>query len=461
MISNQAAVAKKESKHLVVFIASVAALAGILFGFDTGVISGAILFISKEFQLTPLSNGLVVSSVLLGALLGSSISGRVADRYGRRHLLIITALIFIIGTIASAMASDMVMLVCARIIVGIAIGISSFVAPLYISEIAPIKHRGALVSLNQLAITCGIVLSYIVDYIFADSGAWRWMLGLGVLPAIALLIGMMYLPYSPRWLALRGFSDRARLILQRIRGTEDVEVELAEIHRSLAQEKANWRSLFQRWMRPALIVGLGLALFQQVTGINTIIYYAPTIFMIAGFKGAAAQILATMGVGVVNVVFTIISLPLIDKWGRRPLLLIGLTGMIISLAILSYTFHSATPEKWLALASMILYIACFAISLGPIMWLVISEIFPLTIRGFASSLSIAASWGFNMIVALTFLSLVKTLGPGGTFLLYCIISILGWLFVYFMVPETKGISLEHIEVNLRAGKKSRELGAAT
>lgn len=451
----------QEGQKLVFFIASIAALAGILFGFDTGVISGAILFIAKDFQLSSAMNGLVVSAVLFGALVGSAVSGRFADTIGRRRLLIITSIIFIVGTLASSFAPNIFTLIIARIIVGIAIGISSFVAPLYISEISPIKHRGALVSLNQLAITCGIVLSYVVDYLFAPSGDWRWMMAMGIIPAIVLFIGMLYLPFSPRWMVLRGLGGKAREILQRIRGTDDIERELAEIHESIHQKRAHWKSLFGKMVRPAMMVGLGLAFFQQMTGINTIIYYAPTIFKIAGFHSAAVAILATMGVGVVNVLFTIIALPLIDKWGRRPLLLLGLTGMTASLLILSFAFHQDSGSmmlKWMTLGSMVLYIACFAMSLGPIMWLIISEIFPLQMRGAGSSFAIAASWGFNMIVALTFLTLVDVLGASGTFLLYGVVSVLGWLFIYILVPETKGVSLELIEKNLRAGKKSYELG---
>lgn len=460
-VKTSSGVIRDESKRLVIFIASVAALAGILFGFDTGVISGAILFISKEFQLTPWMNGIVVSAVLLGALSGSAVGGRVADQMGRRRLLIVTAIIFIIGSVGSALATGTIMLALMRIIVGLAIGISSFVAPLYISEIAPVKHRGALVSLNQLAITIGIVLSYVVDYLFAHSGSWRWMMSFGVVPAIGLLIGMMYLPYSPRWMVLRGFDDKARKILQQIRGNMDVEQELSDIKQSVNVPNAHWTLLFKKWMRPALFVALGLAFFQQLTGINTIIYYAPTIFGLAGFHSEINAILATMGVGVVNVLFTVIGLPLIDRWGRRPLLLTGLVGMTISLFALGMAFHFASEIsglKWIALGSMVLYIACFAVSLGPIMWLIISEIFPLQIRGFATSSAIAASWGFNLLVAITFLSLIHSLGKSYTFYLYGLISVLGWLFVYYLVPETKNISLEQIEMNLREGKSSRELG---
>jgi sugar porter (SP) family MFS transporter len=464
-MENQAIAGDKLSLFTFI-IASIAGLAGILFGFDTGVISGAILFIKQEFQLTPAMNGMVVSSVLLGALLGSGVSGRFADYFGRQKLLIVTAIIFIVSTLGSALAPNLSFLVTTRIMVGFAIGIASFTAPLYISEISPPKFRGALVSLNQLAITIGILTSYLVDYALSEEEAWRLMLGIGVIPAVVLLIGMIFLPESPRWVFLKGDLEKAKKILQHIRGTLDVTAELNEIQSTLKHEleskQWNWKILLEKWVRPALIIGFGLAFFQQITGINTIIYYAPSIFVMAGFQGAPAAILATLVIGIINVLFTIIALLLIDKLGRRPLLLIGLTGMLFSLGILSVAFLHGSQDlgilKWFALFSMILYIACFAISLGPIMWLMFSEIFPLSIRGLGSSIATSFQWGLNMIIALTFLTLVQILTPGGTFLLFAFLCILGILFVYYQVPETKGVSLEEIEANLLAGKKSRELG---
>jgi sugar porter (SP) family MFS transporter len=451
----------RQKGGLVVLVASVAAIAGILFGFDTGVISGAILFIKNDFTLTPFMNGLIVSAVLLGALMGSAVSGRFADRYGRRRLLIITAFIFIIGTLASALADSIMTLYFGRVIVGVAIGIASYTAPLYISEVSPANYRGMLVSLNQLAITIGIMLAYVVDAFFAASESWRWMFAMGVIPAIILFFGMLFLPQSPRWLLYKGYFDSAKKTLQKIRETEHVDEELNEIKSSFVG-KSDWRMLFKPWVKPAIIICLGLGFFQQATGINTIIYYAPTIFEMAGFKSALVAILATAGVGLVNVLFTIIALPLIDRWGRRPLLIVGVTGMLLSLAALSLAFYYGASSgpilKWTALGSMLLYIACFAISLGPIMWLMFAEVFPLEIRGLGSSLAVAASWGFNGIVALTFLPLVDRLGASGAFIIYSIISVLGLIFVITKIPETKGVSLERIEMNLRKGVSSRHLG---
>jgi MFS transporter, SP family, galactose:H+ symporter len=444
----------------------IAALAGILFGFDTGVISGAILFIAEEFHLSPALNGLVVSSVLLGAVAGSAISGRFSDYFGRKKLLLATAFIFFFATLGSAMAPSISFLVVARILVGFAIGIASFTAPLYISEIAPPKFRGALVSLNQLAITIGILVSYLTDYALAEAEAWRLMLGIGIVPAFLLFFGMLFLPESPRWMLLKGKTEKARKILGRIRRTQQIDQEIKKIEKTLQEEKSiakkSWKALTAKWVRPAIIVGFGLAFFQQVTGINTIIYYAPTIFKMAGFETAAAAILATIGIGLVNVIFTIIALFLIDKLGRRPLLIAGLIGMLFSLCVLGISFLHGIGEfgilKWFALFSMIFYIACFAFSLGPIMWLMFSEVFPLKIRGLGASVAACFQWALNMLVALTFLTLVQLLTPGGTFLMFAFLSFSGILFVYYFVPETKGVTLEEIEENLVAGKKSRDLG---
>lgn len=459
---------KKNGSHqtpvtfFVVLIACIAAIAGVLFGFDTGVISGAILFIKQDFVLSNAMYSFIMSAVLIGALVGSGVSGRFADFFGRRKLLIITAIIFVAATLVSAFSSQVWMLIASRVVVGIAIGIASFAAPLYISEVAPPRFRGALVSLNQLAITIGILCSYTVDMHFAETGGWRWMLGLGVVPAMLLLLGMMILPCSPRWIVLKGRMDQARKTLKLLRNSDNVEQELAEIQAGIT-EKTGWTSLFKPWLFPAILVGLGLALFQQCTGINTIIYFAPTIFQMAGYDTAVGAISTTAIIGIANVLFTIMALPFIDRWGRRPLLLVGLTGMGLGLLLLSLAFHFGTglpALKWLTLMSMVIYIACFAMSLGPIMWLVIAEIFPLQVRGVGSSFAVSANWFFNGVVTFSFKYMLAYFGTAGTFFIYAIMCLAGWMFVKLYVPETKGVSLESIENNLRLGKRSRDLGIA-
>ena len=452
----------EKKSHFYIVIAIIAAFAGILFGYDTGVISGAILFIKQEFSLSPQMNGIVVSSVLVGAFLGAIFSGRLSDVIGRKKLLIIDSFIFGIGSIASALSPNVETLIASRLLVGIAIGVSSYVAPLYISEISPPKHRGALVSLNQLAITVGIFFSYLIDYFFALFSEWRWMFAVGAVPAICLFIGMFALPYSPRWLASRGEREKALRILQRIRGENaQVEAELEQIEKSLQHQRGTWKMLFSGRIRISLLVAMGLTIIQQITGINTIIYYAPTIFEMAGFEQASVAILATMGVGGFNVLFTVIALPLIDSWGRRPLLFVGLAGMSLGLLALSFMFYQqkmGIPMPGLALGGMILYIACFAASLGPIAWLLIAEVFPLRIRGVGCSVATGTNWAANWLVTFTFLTLIQFLGTSWTFFIYFVICILAMVFIYFVIPETKGVTLEKIEENLLEGKSARRLG---
>ncbi|MDD5086027.1 MAG: sugar porter family MFS transporter [Candidatus Omnitrophica bacterium] len=450
-----------EESYFVYLVAGIAALAGLLFGYDTGVISGAILFIKDQFHLSPFAEELVVSAVLLGAVIGAASSGTVSDRLGRRKSIIITALLFTLGATGCAVAPNVWILIICRLVIGIAIGVASYVAPLYISEIAPPKTRGALVSLNQLMITCGIVVSYLVDYALAGDEQWRWMFGLGAVPAAVLIIGMISLPESPRWLMSRNFTEKARAVLSRIRRTEDVSGEMKAISDTLTQKTAGWNEILRPWVRPALIVGIGLALIQQVTGINTVIYYAPTIFRdLAGFSSAKVSILATLCLGLVNVFMTVVAIWLVDKVGRKPLLYWGMSGMILSLGVLGLAFKlpsMAAGLKWIAVGSLVVYIASFAVSLGPIFWLMIAEIYPLKIRGRAMSLATVANWGFNMIVAATFLTLTQRLGASGAFWFYGVMAIGGLFFTYFFVPETKGHTLEDIEKYLRSGRKLKEL----
>lgn len=456
---------KAHNRYYFIIISMVAALAGILFGFDTGVISGAILYINHLFHLTPTANGFVVSAVLIGALLGSAFSGKVTDHFGRKTILIIVACIFIVGTVLTSVANSVSLLVVGRIVVGIAIGIASYAAPLYISEIAPPKFRGALVSLNQLAIAVGILVSYIVDYVFAQSGNWRLMLGFGVIPALLLLLGMIFLPRSPRWLFAKGHHEKALQILHRIRGVDPkLEHEVQEMRATIEKGTAPWHFLFSKKIRPVLIIGAGLALLQQVTGINTILYYAPTIFSMTGIGGNADAIFKTMSIGAIFVLFTVFSLPLLDSLGRRKLLLSGLVGMAIGLLLMAMGLRHAHPTstmQTLLTAGVLLYIACFAFSLGPVMWLMIAEIYPLKVRGVGASFATCINWASNGLVAFTFLSIVDTIGVSNTFLIYFVMCIVSLIFVYFLVPETKGVTLERIEVNLMQEKKWRHLGDNT
>lgn len=456
---------KDEAKTpaIVFIIAAIAATGGLLFGFDTGVISGALLFIRDQWALTASQQGFLVSSVVLGAAAGAIFSGVVADKYGRKKVIIVTAILFFLGSIWTAIANNYEILVAGRFLIGIAIGIASFSVPLYISEIAPNHIRGALVSLNQLAITIGILASYGIDHYFAVfEDGWRFMFLVGVVPSAILCIGMFFMPNSPRWLILKGYDEQAKKVIAKINPKADANKELCTIKETLnTDKKADYKDLFQKWLKPALIIGIGMMFIQQMTGINTVIYYAPSIFEMAGFVSKSAAISASVAVGVVNVVFTIISLKLIDKIGRRPLLLGGLTGMMLGLIALGLAFTNAFAMgqhlQVFVLISLLTYIASFAISLGPVCWLIISEVYPLKVRGFAMSLSTMANWLFNFVVALTFLMMIDFLGKSGTFWLYAGICLLGWFFCYYYVPETKGRSLEEIEQHWLDEKHPREL----
>jgi MFS transporter, SP family, galactose:H+ symporter len=438
----------KQSRHFVKIVAATAALAGLLFGFDTGVISGAILFIKGEFGLTPFTEELLVSAALIGAVCGSILSGRITDLIGRKRALLITAGIFTIGSLLCAIATNTAVLIMGRIAIGVAIGVASYTAPLYIGEMAPPKLRGGLVTLNQLAITVGILVAYIVDAAFAANGNWRLMFGFGIFPALALGLGIAVLPESPRWLLLHRHKEEAFKVLSRIREPKEITPEVNDILEHAESGHGKLADLLSPVVLRVLFCGIALAVAQQITGINTVIYYAPTIFQQAGFRSAEGSIIATAGVGLVNVLMTIVSIPLLDRVGRRPLLLASLGGMSLSLAALALGF---------AIGGTV-YIASFAIGLGPVFWLLISEIFPLQIRGQAASVATMANWLSNFLVSLTFLSLLNRLGSVATFLLYALLSLAGLWFCYRFVPETKGVPLERIESDLRAGRPLRELG---
>jgi len=443
--------AESHSRGFVYLAAVFAGLGGLLFGYDTGVISGAQLFFQNDFSLSTFALEEMVAAGLAGAAAGALLGGRLADIFGRRTLLIFTALIFAAGAIICAVAMSSAVLFCGRVIVGVGIGLSSGTVPVYISEVSPPDARGWTVSLFQLAITIGILLAYLVDYAFANvAQGWRWMFGLSVVPAAVFALGMLYLPESPRWLVRRGQSDRARAILSRIRGGADVAAEFGEIESSLvhAEERGNLHDLLNPALRPALAVGIGLAIFQQITGINTVIYYAPKIVQAAGISSASGAILTTAGIGTVNVLMTIVSMWLIDRIGRRPLLLTGIAGMVLTLGTLGWAFYSASPGgalAWLAVISIMVYVASFAISLGPIFWLLIAEIYPLKVRSSTEGIAATFNWGSNLVVSLTFLSLLGAIGATRTFWLYGLFAIGAWFFSFYLVPETKGRTLEEIE----------------
>jgi len=443
-------------KGFVYYAVAVAALGGLLFGYNTGVISGAILFIKSQFSLSSTMEEIVVSAVLVGAIFGAAAGGVLTNRFGRRKLIISAGIIFTASAFGTAFAPAVPWLIAGMIVSGFAIGIASFISPMYIAELVPAHVRGALVAVNMLAITSGIVIAYLVDYAFSSIHGWRYMFGVAAIPSVALVIGMWGLPDSPRWLISRGMVDHAKRVLQRVRSVSDVGPEIADIQESMKKQGAGgFAGLFQPSLRMPLIVGLGMAVFQQITGINTVIYYAPTIFKFAGIKAAGPAILAGAGLAGVMWCFHVLSIFLLDRVGRRPLLLIGVAGQIVGLAILGAAFHFqrlASLTEYLAIASLVVYVASFAMGLGPIFWLLISEIYPLKIRGAAMSAVTVANWGLNLVVSVTFLTLVAVLGEAGTFWLYGAIAVGAWIFFYKLAPETKDKTLEQIEEQWRKGK---------
>lgn len=436
----------------------VAALGGLLFGFDTGVISGALIFIQQTYSITTLTQEIIVSSAVLGALAGALSSGRLADLFGSHRMLFYMAVTFIIGTLLSVCAGNVTVLIAGRFIIGIAIGITSYLSPLFISEMAPAHQRGKLVLLNGIMITGGEAVAFLIDYALVPTQSWRLMFAAGLVPAILLFIGMLILPASPRWTALKGETEQARKILSLIRHPQHIEEELHGILQQSKLEKHHWTVLFTKLFQPVLIVGLGLGILQQFLGISTVMYYGPSIFKAAGFQNASAQLLATFAMGVMNTVMTIIAVLIVDKVGRRFMLLSGTAIAGISLFMIGYLFSNSLESVWAIFIFLMLYIMGYCISLGSLFWLVISEIYPLNMRGFAMSLASAAQWAANFIVSMTFLSILNTIGAVYTFWIYAAMCVVSFFFCYYMVPETRGISLEHIERNLRSGKKIRKLG---
>lgn len=443
-------------------IAIVAALVGLLFGYDTGIISGAMLFLKNSFLMTTTELGVVVSAVPFGALVAAALCGRLNDTLGRKRILFITAFLYLIGSIASAVSPNVEVLIVSRFVLGFAVGLGSYSAPVYIAEIAKRENRGALVTLNQLAITVGIMLSYLVDYIFASHGQWRYMLGCGFIPALILFLCIFLLPESPRWLVTKGKITRAKEILGAIHG-DDSKQEFNQIKSVVSQEPLKYRQLINLGFMRVLLLGIAVSILTQAVGINAIIYYAPTIFQTAGLTKATSSILATAGIGMVNVLFTLIAVRYLDRLGRRKMLLFGLGGILFSLAVATTAFaHTAVSIElaWAIMVSFVIFIASQAIGTGPACWLIPSEIFPTEARGLGMGLAVAFNWATNVIVAFFFPITLTHLGPSITFGIFLAIACIAFIVFFLFVPETKGVSLEQIEKNIEAGKPLRQLGDA-
>ena len=440
------------SSAFVVKVSLVAALGGLLFGYDTAVIAGVIGYLQKRFELSPIMTGWAASSAIWGCAFGAMMAGYLSDRFGRKKVLIVTAILFIISSIGAMVPRNLAEFLTARFIGGLGIGAASMLSPLYISEIAPSRNRGRLVSLYQLAIVVGINLIYFVNLVIASYGdeawnvetGWRYMLGSGTIPAVLFLVLLFTVPESPRWLVKKGKDDDALDTLEKVNGTTEGKSVLNEIKESLGQEVGTLSDLFSKRLKPALVIGIVLALFSQITGINAIIYYAPEIFKGIGFASESA-LMQTVLIGSINTLFTFVALWLIDRVGRKTLLQWGVAGMVVCLLAVGVCFHfNLTNGPWLILF-ILAYIACFASSLGPIPWVLLSEIFPTRTRGIAMSFCTVVLWIGVLAVTQFFPWLLEKVGGAFTFWIFMLNAIFLLWFVWRRVPETKQRTLEEIE----------------
>lgn len=457
---------------IIYFIGITAALAGLLFGLDIGVISGAIEFIQKEFQITDQVIEFIVSATLWGAVFGVLVSGMLSNFFGRKKAMLLSGFIFVIGSLACAMSSTAGELIAARFFLGIAVGLASFTAPLYLSEVSPEKIRGTMVSMYQLMITIGILVAFFSDMYFGTTafiagsvgGHWRFMLGVVALPAIFMFFGMLLLPESPRWLFLKGFQESGVNVFRKmLLPEEEIAHEVTAIKSTLQQKQQGFQLLFSSApFRRVIFLGMALQVLQQLTGINVVLYYAPRIFNIAGFASTSGQLWGTVIVGLTNMLATFIAIAFVDKLGRKPMMYAGLTVMGLSMGAIGWFFNSNLEQSpilgYYAIIALFLFIIGFAMSSGPITWIICSEIFPLVGRDLGVTFSTSANWFSNAIIGGTFLTMLAKLGNGNTFLVYGGLQALFIVFFYFFVPETKGVTLETIEKNLFAGLPLKKIG---
>jgi sugar porter (SP) family MFS transporter len=427
------------------------ALGGLLFGYDLGVVAGALLLIKPEFGLNALEVGFVTSSLLVGCMIGALGCGRLADAVGRRGLVVVAGAVFGLGCLVAALAPNLAIIVSGRFVMGLAVGALSMTVPIYLSEIAPARVRGALSGLNQLMISSGILVAYLVNLALSEPGQWRYAFGLALVPTIALVIGVYFQPESPRWLMRRGEVDAARAVLARI--TDDVDGEVGRIQAVLdgPTRSSVGALLGDPRLRRVLLIGVGVAFLQQVIGINTIIYYAPTILTALGF-GTSAALLANAGLGALTVVVTVIMLLVVDRIGRRRPLIYGAIAMAIAMAALGTVFSvvglkGGGAAGWLAILCLALFKISFSMSWGGMAWILLGEVFPLNVRGTAMSLATFANWAGNLFVGL-FFPVLLGVGTGLVFYIFAGVGVISCLFALRFVPETRGRSLEQIEQQL-------------
>ncbi len=444
----QAAVSETSGGLYVLLSALVAATAGLLFGFDIAVINGGILFLQAQLHLTEVQTEFAVSALLFGCIVGAALGGWFSDVFGRRRVLMVCAILFALSAIGAAIPHSLAEFVTARVAGGFAIGAASVLAPLYIAEVSPARIRGRLVSLNQMAIVSGILLAYLTNWLLAFTGpsSWRWMFAVAAVPAMAFLIGLLFVPESPRWLVEKGHASEALFVLTKINGATIAGTELAEITKTVAEESGSLVELLRPGFRKALWIAIALAILQQITGINTVLFYGAVIFkQQVHSQSASSAIFANVIVGIVNFLATLVALGIVDRFGRKPLLLISSGLMAFCQAGLAMAFLAHTPSAPVVLTMMMLCVAAFAIGLGPCVWVLLSEIFPTRIRGRAMSIATLFLWSACTLLTMTFLTLSKALSATGAFLIYSLMCVVTFLIVWRAVPETKGRSLEQIE----------------
>ncbi|WP_419788953.1 sugar porter family MFS transporter [Mucilaginibacter sp. FT3.2] len=436
-------------KHSVLAWSMVVALGGFLFGFDTAVISGAEKSIQQFWHLSVFEHGLTISIALIGTVIGSLFGARPSDMFGRKNTLYFVAAAYLLSSIGTAMAGNWYLFLSFRLLGGLGVGISSVTAPIYISEVSPADRRGRLVGLFQFNVVLGILISYLSNYLISQGGetSWRWMLGVQAFPSALFLVLIYFIPESPRWLILKkGETGRALEIL-RVINPLNCEQELASIKNSTLHDTASSSHLFSGQYKTPVILAVLFAFFNQVSGINAIIYYAPRIFEMAGL-GAHSSLLSTVGIGLINFIFTLLGINIIDKVGRRTLMLVGSFGLIISLALVAFTFYSGHFSGFAIPVYMMVFIAFFAFSQGAVIWVFISEIFPNQVRAKGQTLGSSTHWVMAAIIAFCFPYLAESLGGGVTFSFFCVMMICQLIFVWKFMPETKGRSLEQIETNI-------------
>lgn len=451
-----------QSKATVIFTCVLAALAGLMFGLDIGVISGATQFIQAEYKVSDHTIEWIVSSMMFGAAVGAVGAGWLSATLGRKRSLILGAVLFVLGSLLSGGAWSPETLIAARVVLGLAIGLATFTAPLYLAEVAPEHIRGAMISTYQLMITIGILVAFLSDTALSYNGAWRWMLGIIAIPGVLFLIGVLFLPDSPRWLMMRGRRDEAIDVLQRLRGDSAVVArEAADIEEQLKTPQRGWHMFTEnRNFRRSVWLGVLLQLMQQFTGMNVVMYYAPRIFKEMGYD-TSAQMWFTALVGLTNVLATFIAIALIDRWGRKPILYTGFSVMAVGLGVVGLMMHNGIHDQGsqiFTVAMLLIFIVGFAMSAGPLIWTLCSEIQPLKGRDFGIACSTFTNWACNYLVGISFLSLLNGIGNANTFWLYAALNAVFIVLTFWLVPETKGVTLEQIERNLMSGKRLREIG---